>query len=269
MCLSSHGVSQKVILGLLKAEQQKGGKPSDFASGTALPAYNAPSNSQAIPQCNNAAYQSAPRYKEASDTTLHPAIALQSSPPRERAANPSDPSDFLLWVFGFSLVASLLLTIPGTIWGLQKKVVVYTGNIDLALSFMVPIFFLLAFPAVFLFPITSMYGASPVDLGFAPSVNWTLKVLSAVLLIYSVKKSFVANLSISKTIVAVPTKLVLACLISFFSLLALGGLLGGVKALHKKNRKEAIENFAVGIGGTLGFLQLRKIIGRLIQDQNL
>lgn len=150
------------------------------------------------------------------------------------------------------IVLIILLAILGTIFGLKEKVVVYSGKSDLALSFVVPIFIILAFP----------------DFGFDTSVSRTLKVVSLLLLTCSIIQSFVANSSIAKTFVVVPTKFILAGLIAFCALLAVGGAIGGIQRLQKKNRKEAMGQFAVGAAATFAFNKLRKIIARLMRPHS-
>lgn len=156
--------------------------------------------------------------------------------------------DDLNGLFVFVLIAAFLLAIPGTILGLKQKAIVYNGKLDLVVSYIFPMLFIFGFP----------------DYGFDPSVSWTLKAASILLLAYSVRKTYAANPNVAHTILIVPTKYVLAGLLSICGLLAVGGVLGGVKAIQKKDRKEAVEQFAVGAAGAVGFYYLKKLIDKLI-----
>lgn len=148
-----------------------------------------------------------------------------------------------------ALVLVLLLAILGTVFGLKEKVIIYGGKCDLVLSFVVPALFILAFP----------------DYGFDSSVSRTLKVVSLILLICSVLQSFVANRSIVKIIVVVPTKFILAGLLTLFALIAAGGVLGAIQRFQRNKRKEAMEQFAIGAAAAFGFHKLRKIVARLVR----
>lgn len=156
--------------------------------------------------------------------------------------------DDLNGLFVIVLIAAFLLAIPGTILGLKQKAIVYNGKFDLVLSFIFPVLLIIGFP----------------DYGFDHSVSWTLKAASIPILAYSVRKTHTANPNVVHTILVVPTKYVLAVLLSIFGLLAVGGVLGGIKAIQKKDRKEAAEQFAVGAAGAAGFHYLKKLIGLLL-----
>ena len=138
-------------------------------------------------------------------------------------------SDNLNGLFVIVLIAAFLLAIPGTILGLKQKAIVYNGKLDLVVSFIFPVLFIFGFP----------------DYGFDRAVSGTLKAVSFLLLFFSVRKTQAANSNIVHTIVIIPTKYVLALLLTICGLLAVGGVLGGVKAIQKKDRKEAAEQFAI------------------------
>ena len=156
--------------------------------------------------------------------------------------------DDLNGLFVIVLIAAFLLAIPGTILGLKQKAIVYNGKLDLVLSFIFPVLFIFGFP----------------DYGFDRSVSWTLKAVSIPILAYSFGKTHTANPNVVHTILIVPTKCVLAVLLLICGLLAAGGVLGGIKAVKKKDHKEAAEQFAIGAAGATGFHYLKKLIGLLI-----
>jgi TPR repeat protein len=171
---------------------------------------------------------------------------------QETAEKESRTAKFLFYLFAFVFIGSLLFAIPGTIWGLNEKVVVYNGKLDLALSFIIPVLFLFTFVDYLLIR------------PFAVWLSWSLKVLSVFLLVYSFRKSFVSNLSIGKTIVVLPTKFILVGLITFCGLFAVGGTLAGIESVEKKKHKEAAKLLAIGAASAVGFYKLKQLIGKLV-----
>ena len=149
------------------------------------------------------------------------------------------------------LVVALLLAIPGTIWGLKQKLVVYYGKADLILS-------LVTLPIVII---------SLADLSFEDRFSWAVKIIGAILLTCSVTMSYLANQSIGKTIVVVATKYALVGLIAFCALLALGGLVDGLKAQRKKNYEDAVAKYATGALGAYGLFRLRKLIATFVKER--
>jgi hypothetical protein len=152
-------------------------------------------------------------------------------------------------VVAIAVLAGLLLAIPGIILGLREKITVYKGYSDLSVSCLIPVLAALAFP----------------HFGFADWATWSLKVLTALLVLYSVKQSFAANRSIGKTMLAMPTKFVLLAFVTICGLFAVGGILAGLEALEKKKHKEAAKNLATGAVGAFGFYHLKKLILKLVK----
>jgi hypothetical protein len=157
---------------------------------------------------------------------------------------------FLLGALG--VIVCLGLVGLGTVWGLKKTVIVYHGKLDLALSFLIPVLLPVAFA----------------DFGFADGINWTLKGLSGLLLAGSVRTSFAANSSLGKTLVVMPTKLVLAGLLTVCGVLAVGSLLAGTAAFQKKNPWKAAESFALGAAAATGFYCLYQLIQKLVKPRS-
>ena len=153
--------------------------------------------------------------------------------------------------YGALLLAGLLLAIPGTIWGLKQKIVVYHGKADLILSFV-------TLPIVVI---------SLADFSFENWFSWTIKIVGAILLICSVSMSYVANQNIGKTIVVVATKYALVGLISFCALLSLTGLVDGLKAQRKKDYEDAVAKYATGALGAYGFYRLHKLIAAFVRER--
>jgi hypothetical protein len=56
----------------------------------------------------------------------------------------AEAADMVVGLFGLVLLCSLVLTIPGTYLAIKDKVIVYNGQFDLALSFVIPVIALLA-----------------------------------------------------------------------------------------------------------------------------
>jgi len=153
--------------------------------------------------------------------------------------------------YGVVLLAGLLLAIPGSIWGLKQKLVVYHGKADLILSFV-------TLPIVVI---------SLADLSFEDWSSWAVKIVGAVLLICSASISYVANQNIGKTVVVVATKFALVGLIAFCALLALTGLVDGLKAQRKKNYEDAVAKYATGALGAYGFYRLHKLIAAFVRER--
>jgi len=153
--------------------------------------------------------------------------------------------------YGVLLVAGLLLTIPGIIWANRKEVVIYDGKADLILS-------CVTLPFVVI---------SLADLSFEDPFSWAIHIAGLILLLCSAWMSFAANNNIGKTIVVVPTKLVLVGLIAFCALLALEGFVGGLKAQKKKDYEEAASKYITGAIGAFGVYQLHKLIARFVRSR--
>ena len=156
-------------------------------------------------------------------------------------------------IYGFLLVACLLLAIPGIIWARKETVIVYRGKLDLILS-------CVTLPVV-------VIGCA--DLSFEEVVSWAIKGAGIILLSCSFWISFTANRSVGKTIVVMATKFVLVGLIAFCALLALEGLVGGLKAQRKRDYEEAAAKYITGAIGAFGVYHLQKLIGTFVRDDSM
>jgi hypothetical protein len=156
-------------------------------------------------------------------------------------------------IYGVLLVACLLLAIPGIFWGRKQKVVVYRGKMDLILS-------CVTLPVVVI---------AMADLSFEEAFSWVIKSAGLILLSCSVWISFAANRSVGKTIVVIATKFILVGLIAFCALLALEGLVGGLKAQKKRDYEEAVAKYITGAIGAFGVYHLQKLIATFVRDDSI
>lgn len=151
--------------------------------------------------------------------------------------------------YGFFALSAVLLAIPGVVWANRAKVIVYDGKADLIL-------------ACVTLPIVVV---SLAELSFEDWFSWLLHLTGFVLLSYSVWLSYKANESIGKTIVVVPTKFVLVGLIAFCALLALEGIVGGIKAQRKRDYEDATAKYLTGAIGAFGVYHLHKLISKFVR----
>ena len=156
-------------------------------------------------------------------------------------------------VYGILIVAGLLLAIPGILWANKGKVIIYDGKADLILS-------CVTLPFVVI---------SLADLSFEDWFSWAVHIAGLILLFCSAWRSFAANQTIGKTIVAVATKFVLVGLIAFCALLALEGLVGGFKAAKKRDYEEAAGKFITGAIGAFGVYHLQKLIAKFVRENKV
>jgi hypothetical protein len=166
--------------------------------------------------------------------------------------NPETTKTIFIY-YGVVLVAALLLAIPGIIWGRKKKVVIYHGKVDLVLSGV-------TLPVVVI---------SLADLSFEDWFSWTIKMAGLILFSCSAWMSYRANQNIGKTIVAMATKFILVGLIAFCALLALEGLIGGIKAQRKRDYEEAAAKYITGALGAFGVYHLHKLITTFVRESPL
>ncbi|MEI8292026.1 MAG: hypothetical protein WCH99_21360 [Verrucomicrobiota bacterium] len=121
-------------------------------------------------------------------------------------------------------LAGLKLIWTGIDWGMKEKAVVYNGKSDLVMSCVISM-------TLFVAAVLICFGEDMAEGG------WTLAVLDVFLLIYSARKSYVANLnSIQKTLVVVPTKIFLSSLLVGAGLFSLGGIKSGIESTTKASR---------------------------------
>jgi len=156
-------------------------------------------------------------------------------------------------IYGAVLLAGLLLAIPGIIWGRKGKVVVYHGKTDLILS-------CVTLPVIVI---------SLADLSIEDWFSWTIKIAGFVLFSCSAWMSYVANQTVGKTIVVMATKFVLVGLIAFCALLALEGIVSGLKAQRKRDYEEAAAKYITGAIGAFGVYHLRKLIAIFVRDNTM
>jgi hypothetical protein len=156
-------------------------------------------------------------------------------------------------IYSVLAVACLLLAILGIIWGRKEQVVVYRGKKDLILSCVTLPFVVVAL----------------VDLSYEEWSCWAFKCIGLILLSYSAWISYAANRSVGKTIVVMATKFVLVGLIAFCALLALEGIVDGLKAQKKGDYEEAAAKYITGAIGAFGVYQLRKLIATFVRDNSM
>lgn len=107
---------------------------------------------------------------------------------------------------------------------MKEKAVVYSGKSDLVMSCVISMIFFVAAVLICL-------GEDMAEGG------WALAVLDFSLLIYSVRKSYVANLnSVKKTFVVVPTKIFLSSLLVVAGIFSIGGVKSGIESSTKASR---------------------------------
>lgn len=152
---------------------------------------------------------------------------------------------------GIVLLAALLLAIPGVIWGQRRKLVVFRGKPDLFLS-------CLALP---------VFVISLANFSFEKWGSWPIKITGLILFLCSAWMSYRANQNVGKTIMAMATKFVLVGLIVFCALLALEGLISGIKAQNKRDYKEAAAKYITGALGAIAVYHLHKLIATFVRER--
>lgn len=157
---------------------------------------------------------------------------------------------FIFTIYAIVFLAGLLLAIAGIILGDKDKIVIYKGKTDLILTFV-------AIPII----VISLF-----DFRFDNEFSLTMKILSVILVIFSLSISLVANHSIWKTIIVFPTKYVLAGLIAFCAMLAGQGLLDGFKAQRKKDYEEAAAKYLTAAIGAFGVYHLHRLITKFVKN---
>jgi len=163
--------------------------------------------------------------------------------------NPDTPSTVFI-CYGFLLLVGLLLAIPEIIWENRENPIVYHGKADLILS-------CVTLPFVVI---------SLVDLSFGDWLSWAIRFAGVILFSCSVWLSYKANQNIGKTIIVVATKFALVGIIAFCALLALEGLVGGIKAQKKKEYEKAAAKYLTGALGAFGIYHLHKLIAKFVRE---
>lgn len=146
-------------------------------------------------------------------------------------------------------LASAILAIPGTILGLRRELIVYDGRGDLHGSWFVVAAVLASF--VFL----SVY----------PWAGRGFLLLSVVLFLVSIRRTFTANRSLGKSLLAIPTKFTLLVLLMVCGLLSFC-LITGLQLIQQKKNKEGAKQLALGATGVIGFQFLKESIGKLVRE---
>jgi len=154
---------------------------------------------------------------------------------------------------------------------MKEKAVVYNGKSDLVVSCVISMIFFVAAVLICSGPDSAEGG-------------WALAVLDVFLLIYSVRKSYVANLnSVKKTFVVVPTKISLSSLIVFAGLLSVGGVIGGIESTTKasriygysaeerkqrqKHKADAAASFMLAAFAAAALFKLQKLAKKLVIEK--
>ncbi|MEI8292194.1 MAG: hypothetical protein WCH99_22210 [Verrucomicrobiota bacterium] len=178
----------------------------------------------------------------------------------------------VICLIAFIGLAGLKLIWTGIDWGMKDKAVVYNGKSDLVMSCVISM-------TLFVAAVLICFGEDMAEGG------WALAVLSVFLLVYSARKSYVANLnSIQKTLVVVPTKIFLSSLIVFAGLFSIGGIKSGIESSTKasrvygysaKERKErakhkadAAASFMAAAFAAAAFYKLQKLAQKLVKENS-
>jgi TPR repeat protein len=174
-------------------------------------------------------------------------------------------------IFWIAFSAILILATIGTILGVKDKVVVYNGKSDVKVSF-------LALVSLCMF------------LGFAldPEIGgfrWLVAALGVLLLILFARRSYLANQkNVGKTIVVVPTKLVLPSLVVFsyiLSLIFLKYAISDAINAHvtprytKEQREQKLQHqvnaaISLGVAGLFAYVarRLQGLIKKLVKENS-
>jgi hypothetical protein len=144
-----------------------------------------------------------------------------------------------------------ILALIGSVLGYQRKIVVYDGQTDLAItcgSIVALMFSFLAFAA-------------------GPLVGCAALLLSGGLVFVSMKHSFNANTTVWNGLLAVFAKFAFLGLIIFCALVAIGGVFSTIAEAKKKRYKQAAGNAAMAAVGAIGFVSVRRLINRLVTER--
>ncbi len=164
---------------------------------------------------------------------------------------PENIAGVLVGIASFILFLSFIIAIPGLIMGLNNTLVIYNGQQDVVLSFLV----LLSLVA----------GLMLVNTSALASVGALL--LTALCVYLSFRDSMIVNQTFARALIAVPTKIILVCLFIFTGLIAIGGIIEGIDDLKKGNRKKAVKNLATGIAAGLSAYLIKNLINKLVKDR--
>jgi len=144
---------------------------------------------------------------------------------------------------------SAVLAIPGVSLGLKRKLVIYDGRDDLNEAWDVLV-------AVV---------AALIALNFHFWIGGALLVLSFLLLTLSIRRTYRANKSFGKSLLAVPTKFAVLGLIVVCGLLSFS-VVAGLHSFAEKKHKEGAKQLAAGAAGLVGFGLLKKLITKLVRE---
>jgi len=158
-------------------------------------------------------------------------------------ANPQELS-VALSVF---LLASVVVL--GTGLGLQRKLVIYAGTRDTLGTCLVLVVALL----------------TAIAFHFGPLLGWGFAAVGVILAVWSIGISCWANNSILKSILVVPTKIVLLILVPVIGLFSIGALIDGIQKLRKRQYLDGAINVAGGVVGLLLVGRYLQLIDKLTQ----
>jgi hypothetical protein len=175
----------------------------------------------------------------------------------ESASGNSEGSDDAASVVVGLLILLVLASVPvsliGAFLAMKGKLIVYYGKSDLNMTYWIALLIVIT------------------GIGFA-FVKW-LGVVASLLVFYilflSFKKSYRANKTLFKTMMAIATKYSLLAFMLLCGLLALFGAVAAVDAVKNKKTKNAIEGAAVAAGAGLTFHKLNKMMHLLVKEEEL
>ena len=184
---------------------------------------------------------------------LGPMIGLLSS------LNQDDAHDALVGLFCALGASVLILAIIGSTLGQKRRLVVYDGRADLHVTC----------ASIISWACSGIAYLWRKDPGVTPVIvwiSWLVFLVSIVLTINSIKRSFRANKTAWKGTLSMFAKFTLSGLLMGLGMVTLGGLVGATEAVKDKRYKNAAEQAAVAALGGMGYFAVRKHVNQLIVE---
>lgn len=144
---------------------------------------------------------------------------------------------------------SLVMAISGVSLGLKQKLVIYDGRSDLNGAWIVLV----------------AVAAALIVLNFYFWIGGALLILSFLLLTFSIRRTYRANKSLGKCLLAVPTKFTVLGFIVVCGLLSFS-VAAGLQSFAQKKPKDGAKQLAVGAAGLVGFGILKRLITKLVHE---